>query len=46
MGEQRKMLRLTAFGGDAALCRPVADIVRNVLDVYLMQRFIIRWRGG
>ena len=24
----------------------VTDIVRNLLDVYLMQRFIIRWRVG
>jgi vitamin B12/bleomycin/antimicrobial peptide transport system ATP-binding/permease protein len=25
-------------------CLAIADIVRNLLDVYLMQRFIIRWR--
>ena len=40
-----KKLRSGLLGGDVVLVGlAVTDIVRNLLDVYLMQRFIIRWR--
>ena len=46
-GSGESSLRIRRLlGGDARPRRaaPSRDIVRNLLDVYLMQRFIIRWR--
>ncbi len=42
----RKTLRSTAFGSRILILVAliIADIVRTLLDTYLMQRFIIRWR--
>ncbi len=42
----RKMLRMHGFWFAILILAGliVADIVRTVLDIYLMQRFIIRWR--
>ena len=45
-GSGETSLRSTAFGRRCSSSSgwPSSDIVRNLLDVYLMQRFIIRWR--
>ena len=45
-GSGESSLRSTAFGRRCSILvgLAVTDIVRILLDVYLMQRFIIRWR--